>query len=109
MGQMTSMENIFPAHSTGCDNFSTPRPTHILTGAQGVIFFTGKMGDRLFDISSFGGQTWTSMIKPQILDIWLLIRLVLVMEIDEGDLTDTIPFYRMKIGPLFMQWHPFAC
>ncbi len=22
------------------------------------------------------------------------------MEIDEGDLTDTIPFHRMKIGPL---------
>ncbi len=49
------------------------------------------------------------MIKPQIQDIWLLIKLVLVMEIDEGDLTDTIPFYRLKIGPLFMQWHPFAC
>ncbi len=50
----------------------------------------------LRDISSFGGQTWTTMIIPQILDIWLLRRPVLVMEIDEGDLPDTIPFYRMK-------------
>ena len=47
------------------------------------------------------------MIKPQIPDIWLLRRQVFVMEIDEGDMTDTISFYRMKIGPPFMKWHPF--
>ncbi len=56
---------------------------------------------KLPHISSFGGQTWTSMIKPKVLDIWLLRRPVFVMKIDEGHMTDTIPFYRMKIGPLF--------
>ena len=80
------------------------------SGIQSADSDLPGLGSRDFwSISSFGGQTWTSMIIPQILDIWLLRRPVLVMEIDEGDLPDTIPFYRIKIGPLFMKWHPFAC
>ncbi len=101
----------------GSDPFACPlRNEHSLVffqGCRGAVIIYGwgaralkicpPLNREAQTISSFDGQTWTSMKKPQILDIWLLIRLVLVLEIDEGDLTDTIPFYRMKIGPLSMQ------